>query len=100
LHVVRVDGDALRAPLSARCAVGGSDAFRRENIVNNRVWVAALAAGLGTLVTRLPAQAQAMTTAAAPVDNGGLLWVWVWILVIGVIAIVGGASVGNMGGKR
>ena len=65
------------------------------------VSLAALTAAIGTLAAGVPAAAQ--TTMSAPragTDNGGLLWVWVWILVIGVICIVGGASIGNMGGKR
>ena len=72
--------------------------------MKTRVSMAALAAAIGSLVTSVPAQAQTqmsqMPATTTNADNGGLLWVWVWILVIGVIAIVGGAAAGNMGGRR
>ncbi len=73
--------------------------------MNKRASMPALAAALGSVLAAAPAWAQdattsATTTAPAGTDNGGLLWVWVWILVIGVIAIVGGASSGNMGNRK
>ncbi len=70
--------------------------------MNKRASVTALTAALGSVLAAAPAWAQDATTTTTPAgtDNGGLLWVWVWILVIGVIAIVGGASSGNMGNRK
>ncbi len=69
--------------------------------MNVRASMTALAAVTASVLAPAPGWAQDATASApAGTDNGGLLWVWVWILVIGVIAIVGGASSGNMGGRK
>jgi hypothetical protein len=72
------------------------------------VWIKPAVTAIGVVAaaaaSAVPALAQTAATTATTMpatdDGPSLLWVWVCILVVGPIAIVGGAALSNPNGRR